>query len=67
MPSNIFKKDPIIFFGIFVMKRCNGMSLSFTMLLVCMCLHIRTQAPVPVFTEFLLRSLLKCINVPVFV
>ena len=36
MPGNISKKDVF---------------LSFTML-VCMCLHIRTQAPVQIFMEF---------------
>jgi len=57
MLGNISKKDPIIF-SIFAMKSCNSMSLSFTML-ICMCLHKRTQAPVQIFMEFVIGEFTK--------
>ena len=58
MPRNISMTDPIFFLGIFVMKSCNSMSLSFTMLL-SMCLHIRTQAPLQIFMEFFIGEFTK--------
>ena len=39
------------------MKSFNSMSLSFTMLAVC--LHISTQAPVPIFTEIFIGEFTK--------
>ena len=36
-------------------------------LFVCMCLHIRTQALLQIFTEFFIGEFIKFINVPVFV
>jgi len=57
MLGNISKKDSLIF-GIFVMNSCNSMSLSFA-LLVCVCLHIRTEAPVQIFMEFFIGKLTK--------
>ena len=70
MSGNISKKDPIIFFGIFVTKRCSSMSLSFTMLVcVCVCVSAyKNSSPCTDFQiVFLLGSLLKFISVPVFV
>jgi len=68
MPGNIPKKVPIIFFGIFVMKSCNIMSVSFTMLV---CLYVSAYKNSNSCTDFhrifLMGSLLKFINVPVFV
>ena len=60
MPGNISMKDPIIFFGIFLMKSCNSMSLSFTMLVyLYVSIRIRTQALVQIFTEFFIGECTK--------
>jgi len=68
MPGNISKKDPIIFFGIFVMKRCNSASRSFTVLVCLYMFAYKNSSSCTDFSwNFLLGSVLKCINVPVFV
>jgi len=59
MPVNISKKDPIIFFGVFVMKSCISMSLSFTM---HVCLYVsayKNLSPIQISTEFFIGRFTK--------
>jgi len=69
MPGNIFKKDPINFFDIFVMNFCDIMSLSFS---IPVCLYVsvyKNSSPCTDFHGifFFIGEFIKFINVPVFV
>jgi len=67
MPGNISKKERI-FFGIFIMNSCNSVSHSFTKLVFLYVSAYKNSSPCTDFHgNFLLGSLLKYMNIPVFV